>query len=104
MSGDVGAGATRASVALASRLVTSPDCPPGMLDVRQRTANQFFFLKTLYLTTMPCTTITTLSYFAVFTLSYFVDHFCDACIITSKFFTFVLWPIDGSSTNNIGNA
>lgn len=104
MSGDVGAGATRASVALASRLVTSPDCPPGMLDVRQRTANQFFFLKTLYLTTMPCTAITTLSYFAVFTLSYFVDHFCDACIITSKFFTFVLWPIDRSSTNNIGNA
>jgi hypothetical protein len=74
MSGDVGAGATRASVALASRLVTSPDCPPGMLDVPQRTANQFVFLKTLYLTTMPCTTIT-LSYFAVFTLSYFVDHF-----------------------------
>jgi hypothetical protein len=45
MSGDVGAGATRASVALASRLVTSPDCPPGMLDVPQRTANQFFSLR-----------------------------------------------------------
>jgi hypothetical protein len=45
MSGDVGAGATRASVALASRLVTSPDCPPGMLDVPKRTANQFFFLR-----------------------------------------------------------
>ncbi|CAM6007198.1 unnamed protein product [Sphagnum balticum] len=33
MSGDVGAGATRASVALASRLVASPDCPPGFLQL-----------------------------------------------------------------------
>jgi hypothetical protein len=39
-----------------------------------KNCKSIFFLKTLYLTTMPCTTIT-LSYFAVFTLSYFVDHF-----------------------------
>jgi len=35
MTGDVGAGVTQASVALASPLLTSPDHPPVMLDVNK---------------------------------------------------------------------